>query len=90
MDNIINDRERRRYALETQLGTAIADYVEDGDVVTITHTEVPAALEGRGIASKLIAFALTDIRDRGMKVVPACSFVRVYIDRHEKWRSLLA
>ena len=90
MEDITDDKALSRYALETKLGTAIADYVIDGSTITFTHTEVPAALEGRGIASQLIKFALTDARERGLTVMPQCSFVHDYIERHPEWRDLLA
>ena len=35
------------------------------DVVVLIHTEVDPAFEGRGLATKLIASAIEDIRARG-------------------------
>ena len=89
MEAVTNDKARSRYAIETRQGTAIADYVVNGDIITFMHTHVPTALEGKGIASRLIQFALSDARDRGLKVVPQCSFVRVYIEKHPEWQVLL-
>ena len=71
-----------RFELSQDGETAIAAYEIDGDTITFTHTLVPAALEGHGVASKLIAYALGEARRRNLKVVPACSFVAAYIERH--------
>jgi uncharacterized protein len=90
MENVINESDRNRYVLETADGQAIADYVISGNEIIFTHTNVPRAMEGKGIASRLIKTALSDSREAGMKVVPQCSFVRVYIDRHPEWQDLLA
>ena len=79
-----------RYELAADGHVARAQYELSGGTITFTHTIVPPALEGRGIGSRLIAFALADARARGLKVVPRCSFVRGYIDRHPEWRGLLA
>ena len=56
----------------------------------MTHTGVPAALEGRGIAAALVKEALTWAQAQGLKVDPICSYVRVYIRRHPEWSSLQA
>ena len=37
-------------------------------------------------ADAIIAF----VRDRGLKVIAQCSFVRAWIDRHSEYRDLLA
>lgn len=66
-----------------------ADYVRQGHTVTFTHTGVPAALQGRGIAAQLVAAALDWARAAGVKVVPACSYVRVYMQRHQETQDLL-
>ena len=71
-----------RFELTQDGETAIAAYSLDGDTITFTHTLVPPALEGHGVASTLIAYALSQARERHLKVVPACSFVAAYIERH--------
>ncbi len=89
-DKIANNRERHRYELKVDGQTAHADYEIEGTTITFTHTIVPPALEGKGIASRLIAHALADARDRGFSVVPQCPFVAAYIDKHPEWADLLA
>jgi uncharacterized protein len=45
-------------------------------------TYVPPELRGRGIADEIVRVALDEALDKGVKVVPSCWFVRVYMDRH--------
>lgn len=58
--------------------------------ITIDHTGVPSAFEGRGIASKLVNQAVADARQQGFKIVPVCSYVVAQFRRHPDWSDLLA
>lgn len=66
------------------------DYQLDERLMRITHTGVPRALEGRGIAAALVAHALAWARAQGHQVQPLCSYVQVYMRRHPEWQDLLA
>lgn len=83
-----DNRERHRYELAVDGHKAVAEYALDGDTITFTHTLVPPELEGQGVGSRLVKFALDDVRSRGLKVVPQCSFVRAYIRRHAEYQNL--
>jgi uncharacterized protein len=79
-----------RFELDAEGVIALANYRLSGDVMTITHTEVPPDARNRGIASRLIEGMLVEARSRGLKIVPLCSFVKTYVDRHPEVRNLLA
>lgn len=68
----------------------VAGYRRSGHVVQMTHTLVPPALEGRGIAAALVKAALAWVQAEGLKVDPVCSYVRGYLKRHPEWQSLQA
>jgi len=68
----------------------IADYSRQGDVVLMTHVEVLPAYEGQGIAAKLTAHALDDLRDRGVKIVPRCPYVLAFLPRHPEYADMVA
>ena len=89
-DKVTRNIADSRYELKIGDEVAIAAYSERDGVVTFTHTEVPEALEGHGVASKLIAGALEDVRRRDLKIVPQCRFVASYVQRHPDAQSLLA
>ena len=65
------------------------DYRRDGEAMLFTHTGVPPALRGRGIAGKLTAAALDYARDHDLKIVPLCSYVAAYVERHPEYQSLV-
>ena len=68
----------------------MADYRVDGKVMTMHHTYVPPALEGRGIAATLVGVALAHARDQGLQVRPTCSYVARYMQRHPETLDLVA
>jgi hypothetical protein len=83
--------ERSRYeaSVESELA-GFAAYTDRGDARLLTHTEVLDAYEGKGVGSDLVKGALDDVRARGLKVVPLCSFVRAYVGRHPEYADLVA
>jgi predicted GNAT family acetyltransferase len=66
-----------------------ADYELVDGVMRMTHTLVPSALGGRGIAAQLVAAAFAHAQAQGYKVEPWCSYVRTYMQRHPESHALL-
>lgn len=82
---------RRRFELETDGHIAFIDYrLSDDNVMSLTHTEVPAALGGKGLGSRIVEQALQYIKDNQYKLVPLCPFVAKFVRTHREWQSLLA
>jgi predicted GNAT family acetyltransferase len=79
-----------RYEAEVGGVLAVAEYVREGDRIVFTHTFVPPALRGRGVAEQLVRTALEGAREAGWKVVPQCSYVALYIRRHREYQALVA
>jgi predicted GNAT family acetyltransferase len=90
MTDVADNPERHRYELPTEGGIAFVDYAARDGALVFRHTEVPEALSGRGVGSRLVRGALEDARRRGLSVVPLCPFVRAYVDRHPEFRDLVA
>jgi predicted GNAT family acetyltransferase len=82
-----HDAGRRRYELDADGGTAVAEYHERDGARIFTHTEVPRPSEGRGIGSTLVRAALDDTRRAGLRIAPACSFVAAFVARHPEYRT---
>jgi hypothetical protein len=82
---LVNNEAQSCYELHMDdQRAAQAQYRVEGGTVRFTHTEVDPAYEGQGLGSRLAAFALDDVKRRGLKVVPLCQFIAAYIARHQK------
>ncbi|HIV60158.1 MAG TPA: N-acetyltransferase, partial [Candidatus Alistipes pullistercoris] len=57
--------------------------------IYLTHTEVPSALEGKGVGSSLVRLALEDIERQQLRLVPLCPFVAGYVQKHPEWKRLV-
>jgi uncharacterized protein len=88
ISNVRDNTERHRFELEADGHVAFSNYQRADGVVTILHTEVPKALEGRGIGSALIRGVLDIARSQGLKVVTVCPFAKSYVDRHPEYADL--
>ncbi|MCE2890302.1 MAG: GNAT family N-acetyltransferase [Hyphomonadaceae bacterium] len=56
----------------------------------LDHTFVPSALNGQGLAAILTEAALALAREDHVRIVPQCSYVARWIDRHPAWQNLVA
>jgi hypothetical protein len=81
--------QEHRYEVTLEGNTAFIEYRRSGHSIILIHTEVPAALEGRGIASQLAKAALEDARAAHLRVTPFCPFVVAYIKRHKEYQDLV-
>lgn len=88
--DVSNNRAASRFEAIVDGQLCRADYRLDGDRMIVFHTEVPRALEGRGIASVLVRAVFDEARERGLKVVPACSYVAAWARRHPDVAPLVA
>lgn len=90
MERVRDNVAEQEFELTVDGHRAVAAYQMEGGTIVFTHTHVPAEIEGRGVGTRLIRAALDSARDRGLKVVPQCRFVRAYMEKHEETRDLLA
>lgn len=81
--------ERQRFELEIDGAVAFSAYRRSPGVITITHTEVPAVFQGKGIGSQLARGALTLVEQSGDKLVARCPFIASYIEKHPEFAPLL-
>src|SRR5580692_6369029 len=79
-----------RFEASVSSQTAVAQYEIAPGVITFTHTRVPESLRGRGIANQLAEVALASARERGLRVIPKCTFFSSYMRRHPETQDLLA
>jgi uncharacterized protein len=89
MNQVRNNAALDRFELDVAGGLAVAYYRAAPGRITITHTEVPSELRGRGIGSVLVRGALELARAQGIKVASRCPFVSAYLGKHPEFSDLL-
>jgi uncharacterized protein len=88
--DVVHNAELERYEIRVdgRLAGHLEAFENDG-VVSIPHTEIDPAYEGKGLGSQLVAGAVEDIGARQIKVSPSCPFVVHWFARHEAFSDLL-
>ena len=90
MTEVRDNPAMSRFEMDSGGTVAFVAYVRDGDRIALTHTEVPDALSGQGVGSRLVRGVLDRLRAEGRTVVPRCDFVAGFIERHPEYGGLLA
>ena len=88
--SIVHAPAKHRYEIhDGDAGDAVIGFTQyrlpDDVHVDFVHTEVDDAYEGRGLASRLVAFALADVRESGKRIIPHCPYVAAWIERHREY-----
>src|SRR5205085_8714312 len=86
--DVRNNSAHHRFELDIEGHTAVAYYRRTPGIVVFTHTEVPEALAGKGVGSRLARGALEIVRSEGDKVRAECPFIRAFIDKHPEFHDL--
>lgn len=86
---LIKNEALQQYQLNVDGKIAFIDFKQTSKRVHLIHTEVPAALEGRGVAAALVNKVLTDMVKNGETLVPWCPYVTAYLKRNPEWGHLL-
>ncbi|MBD8015198.1 GNAT family N-acetyltransferase [Planococcus wigleyi] len=77
-------------AVENSEELAYLSYVENGDVLTVDHTEVSPKLEGQGIGKKLVSQVVEFARSENKTIDPQCPFANGVIEKTPEFQDVLA
>ncbi len=80
---------QHRYEAHLDGHLAVVTYRREEGQITFIHTVVSPALEGHGVASKLVRAALDDARRLGLAVIPLCPYMVIFIRRHPEYIDLV-
>jgi uncharacterized protein len=87
---VVDVPDRSRF--EVRVGDELAGFTQyrrHPGVIEFIHTQIEPRFEGHGLASELVATALSEARSDGLAVVPSCPFVRGYIAGHREYLDLV-
>lgn len=86
---VVHNEAASRFEADVDGQAAVCAYRLQGREALFTHTEVPPAAQGRGVAAALVKAALDWADHEGLRVRPLCSYVAVYMRRHPETQHLL-
>lgn len=89
--DIQHDPQAKKYYALIDGKEALLQYTEAGDgTLNFWRTFVPVELRGRGIADEIVRHALDEALEKGYRIVPSCWFVDVYMQRHSRYKEMVA
>jgi len=87
---VVHNVEANRFEVLLDNGqTAYLEYHEITVGLNFAHTYVPKGYEGKGIAAAIVQFGLEYVRKNNLLLIPSCSYVATYIERHPEFKSLV-
>ncbi|MEZ5058308.1 MAG: GNAT family N-acetyltransferase [Saprospiraceae bacterium] len=84
-----HNTEKKQFQLDLGGQLAYSQYMQVGEKMIFTHTEVPIGFEGQGIASKIARVALDFARENNFKVMPICPYIAGFIQKNPEYKTLL-
>ena len=87
---ILHDIQKQKFYVVVDGLESHLEYVKMENVLNLIHTYVPNALRGKGIAGEVVKAALTYAEENELKIIPSCSYVAAYIQRHKEYENLVA
>lgn len=90
MAEVADNPALSRYEMVVDGIAAFVEYRREGDMIALTHTEVPKSLSGRGIGTALARGTLDLIRAAGLTIRPLCPFIAAFLERHPDYADLVA
>ena len=89
MSHVRDNTAQSRFEMEVDGQIALADYRRQDGRLLITHVETPPALQGGGVAGRLMDGVVAAARAEGAKIVPICGYAAAYMRRHKEHADLL-
>lgn len=86
----MHDEHQQKFYVITENLESHLQYAKLNNILDLNHTYVPYQLRGKGIAGKLVEAALEYAKQNGLKIIPTCSYVDAYFQRHPEYNDMLA
>ncbi|MGO3147061.1 MAG: bifunctional pirin family protein/GNAT family N-acetyltransferase [Leucobacter sp.] len=90
--HVKNVPDERRYTITVDgVLAGFAEYrpTASGTGVAFVHTEIAPEFGGRGLAGKLVSWAMNDVRDSGSRIVPYCPYVAAWLKKHPEFEEIV-
>ncbi|HEX8377620.1 MAG TPA: GNAT family N-acetyltransferase [Pedobacter sp.] len=86
---LILSEEAKSFEMTVEGYRCFIDFKKRGDTIYLIHTEVPEDMEGKGVAAALVEKTFRYLEEHNLKMIPSCSYVQLFLERHSEWNKLL-
>ncbi|MEU1281256.1 GNAT family N-acetyltransferase [Streptomyces sp. NPDC005805] len=84
-----NPGESRFEIFDGDERAGFVEYHRFRDEIAFLHTEIDPRFGGRGLGGVLARAVLDEAREKGLKVLPFCPFIRGWLGRHAEYTDLV-
>jgi uncharacterized protein len=88
--DVFHNVAQQRFELRVGDALCRVDYRLSPGKLVIYHSEVPQALERRGLAALMTRAALDFARSQNLRVEPRCPYTATFVQKHPEYADLLA
>ena len=89
-NELIHNEAECKYEYHIEGHVAYITYDDQNGNMHLTHTIVPDALAGKGLARTLLEDVLQEIKKANKKAVAKCSYIVKYQEKHPELSDLFA
>jgi uncharacterized protein len=90
MNEVINDLQGSRFVLDVNGKEVYVLYAEDKETLDLYSTYTPPKLRGQGLAEKVVMAAFKYAKDKKLKVIASCWYVRKFLEKHSEFSSIVS
>ena len=87
---LVKNADKQQFEITIEGHKALIVYSEKPGIITLIHTEVEPALEGKGAATAVIEKTLNYLEQNKYQLVPRCPLVFAYIKKHPEWKRIVS
>lgn len=85
MNEIINDKQGSRFVMNVDGNEVYLLYAQDNETIDLYSTFTPQQLRGQGLAEKVVRFAFEYAKEKKIKVIPTCWYVKKVLEKHPEF-----
>lgn len=89
IEKVKNDTSGNRFFLEIEGDEVYLMYDESNNVIDLYSTYTPPQLRGKGLAAEVVKAALEYAKEKKLKVIPSCWYVRKFLEKHKEFQSIV-
>jgi predicted GNAT family acetyltransferase len=86
---VIHDKQNSSFVIKIDNLLSYVSYNLNKNIMELYTTYTPPQLRGRGFAEKVVKAALEFAQENNLKIIPTCSYVRIFIERHPEYNHLI-